>query len=125
MACMGSWPIDIVRSKYPRIIRLYAESVSGRSCEGEVEARIHCPHLCPVDYRCNTWRKPSCALNAILFIVPYPQDEEQPYRIAFTWETARDFALKIAREIRTHAETLYHFETEIRPRYDTSAPVRV
>jgi hypothetical protein len=81
--------------------------------------------MCPLDHECNTWRKPLCALNAVVIIVPYPDDQEQPYRISFSWEAARDFALQLAREIRMREETLYHYETEIRPHYDTSAPVRV
>jgi hypothetical protein len=118
---MGSWPVDIIRTKYPRIVRLYVESVS-HSCEGEAKARVYCPYMCPVT-DCRLWSKPHCALNAVLFIVPYPDDKEQPYRIAFEWERARDFALKLAREIREREETLYHFETEIRPHYDTSCPL--
>ena len=122
MVCMGSWPVDIVRREYPYRVRLYVESVA-RLCEGEAEARVHCPHLCPLDYRCRMWRKPECALKAILFIVPYPDDEGVPYRIAFTWEEARDFALKLARKMREREEIRRHFETEVRPRYDTSYPV--
>jgi hypothetical protein len=122
MTCVGSWPVDIIRTKYPRIVRLYVESVA-RLCEGEAEARVSCPYMCPVD-RCRLWSKPHCALGAILFIVPYPEDQEMPYRVAFEWERARDFALKLAREMRERAETYYHFETEIRPHYDTSYPLR-
>jgi hypothetical protein len=122
MTCVGSWPVDIVRREYPYRVRLYVESVA-RLCEGETEARVHCPHLCPLDYRCRLWRKPECALKAILFIVPYPDDEGVPYRIAFTWEEARDFALKLAREARVREEIRHYFETEVRPRYDTSSPV--
>ena len=122
--CIGSWPVDIVRRKYPYRVRLYVESVS-KLCEGESEVRVHCPHMCPLDYRCSVWRKPECALSAVLFIVPYPDDKDVPYRMSFKWEEARDFALKLAREIRMREETLYHYETEIRPHYDTSSPVPV
>lgn len=122
MVCMGSWSIDIIRTKYPRIVRLYVESVS-QLCEGEAVARVHCPHLCPVDYACPLWRKPRCAESALVFIVPYPEDQEQPYRVAFTWEQARDFALKLARELRVRAEIHHAFETEVKPHYDTSLPL--
>jgi len=121
MVCMGSWPVDIVRREYPRIVRLYVESVA-RLCGGEAEARVHCPRMCPVT-GCRLWRKPHCALGAVLFVVPYPDDEEMPYRVAFEWERARDFALKLARKMREREEAYYHYETEIQPHYDTSYPL--
>jgi len=112
MFIMGSWPVVIIRTEYPRYTTLYVDSVNEN---GTAKNRVFCPYLCPLDYECPLWRKPICASKAVAFIVPEPENESMPFEIFFNWEEARNFALEKARQIREREETLYHFEKYIRP----------
>jgi hypothetical protein len=108
---MGTWAVYVIRREYPRYFVLHVDSLS----EGEkVKNRVFCPHYCPLDYECPTWRKPICTLKAVAYIVPYPDDKDMPFRIFFKWEDARDFALKLAQEVRVRQEILYDYETQMK-----------